>query len=925
MNPPVRIVVTGDVTIDWHVARLQEAHSHDYRWDPASRAHASGQRGGAALSGDLVASVAAALAREGRGDFEVRTPQVPLEGIAPGDPRYHHSYALWARYEEGGRRAWRVEEFLGLDDCASGPASAGDFGGAGDPDGDGNPGLLVLDDAGLGFRDEPTRWPSALRTPEAKPWIVLKTSRPVAEGPLWRHLLQHHSDRLIVVMTVNDLRLTEVAVSRALSWERTAQDLVWELLHTPRVNGLSRCAHVVVSFDTAGALLLSHGHEGGAAAAPKATLLFDPEVIEGEWAQRYPGGMIGYTSCLAAGIARQVMLQPEDPDVLQGIQTGVAAMRALHHEGYGTPPDTAAIRLTFPLDRITAELASPQTPLATAHVDDPARLLHQAPANDGQTPPERFWAILRDRYAGDLYPVARDIVLRGPEAALTGVPIGRFGSLLTVDRREIEAFRSIRALMSEYCTQETVQRPLSIAVFGAPGSGKSFGVMQVAKSLQRNIQSMTFNLSQLQGADGLVDTLHQVRDAGLSDKLPLVFWDEFDTPLDGQLLGWLRCFLAPMQDGTFQHGQLAHPIGRAIFVFVGGLYSSYASLGSELSEEQRRSAKVPDFVSRLRGFVDILGPDASDKPNEEDDRFWMMRRAVLLRSILWRDRRNLFRDQAGYDLLQIDQGVLRAFLQAPRYHHGARSMEALVAMSQVNGRDRFERSSLPSEHQLSLHVEPQAFLALVHQLELDGDLLETLARAAHDVFCEGLQAAGYVAGNLVDDQRKTHALLGKGYLDLDAKYQDANRDTVRRIPAKLAAIGYAMVPARGNEAPLQFTPADVEQMAEIEHDRWLRHGLDSGWRWGEQRDDVRKLHPSLLLWSQATGEVGRHPTEFLAAIGPGALTEEDKEKDRVLVRGIPSILAQAGYTIVKVRPGGRPALGATVSEPSAQMTFGDEG
>ena len=61
-----------------------------------------------------------------------------------------------------------------------------------------------------------------------------------------------------------------------------------------------------------------------------------------------------------------------------------------------------------------------------------------------------------------------------------------------------------------------------------------------------------------------------MRDLGLSGKLPLVFWDEFDTALEGQPLGWLRYFLAPMQDGAFQDGQITHPIGRAIFVFAGG-------------------------------------------------------------------------------------------------------------------------------------------------------------------------------------------------------------------------------------------------------------------------------------------------------------------------------------------------------------------
>jgi hypothetical protein len=75
------------------------------------------------------------------------------------------------------------------------------------------------------------------------------------------------------------------------------------------------------------------------------------------------------------------------------------------------------------------------------------------------------------------------VVLEGPEVALQGVPWGQFGNLLTVDRQEIESYRSIRNLVGEYAGQKQVSRPLSIAVFGTPGSGKSFGVTEMAKSL----------------------------------------------------------------------------------------------------------------------------------------------------------------------------------------------------------------------------------------------------------------------------------------------------------------------------------------------------------------------------------------------------------------------------------------------------------
>ena len=71
---------------------------------------------------------------------------------------------------------------------------------------------------------------------------------------------------------------------------------------------------------------------------------------------------------------------------------------------------------------------------------------------------------------------ARRLALLGP-AALENVPCARFGKLLTLDRREIEALRSLRQLMLSYRDGGTRRQPLSLAVFGAPGSGKSFGLI----------------------------------------------------------------------------------------------------------------------------------------------------------------------------------------------------------------------------------------------------------------------------------------------------------------------------------------------------------------------------------------------------------------------------------------------------------------
>jgi len=553
-------------------------------------------------------------------------------------------------------------------------------------------------------------------------------------------------------------------------------------------------------------------------------------------------------------------------------------------EGYGERGSAVQAQLRFPVEDIAKELTTEAAPFAEVEVQDPVRFLIQ-PAAEGEKAPEgAFWTILQDRYRDNLDQVAEHVVLEGAEVALQDVPLGRFGYLLTVDRREIESFRSIRALVSEYLSHVRQKRPVCIAIFGAAGSGKSFGITQVAKSLApEQVEVLEFNLSQFESADELVDALHQVRDVGLSGKIPLVFWDEFDTPLAGKPLGWLRYFLAPMQDGSFREGQITHPVGRSVFVFAGGTSHRMDSFGQGVEPEKLQGAKVPDFVSRLKGYVNVLGPNRQKAASGEQamtDPYYIIRRAILLRAILRRDAPQLCRKQEDKEVLNIDPGVLRAFLNTREYKHGVRSMESIVAMSLLSGKTSFERSSIPSEAQLDLHVDGREFLALVQQMDLQGDLLEKLAEAHHQVFCEELEAKGYRLGPRTDDELKTHSSL-KPYAELPEEEKEQNRGAVRDIPNKLARSGYVMIPARSDEPPFEFPGHHLAQLAEIEHERWMQAKLEAGWRYATETDKERKLHEALLPWDE--------------------LPEEQKEKDRVLVRAIPRILAKAGYTVVRLR------------------------
>ncbi|MBX9580731.1 MAG: hypothetical protein K2X87_10525, partial [Gemmataceae bacterium] len=207
------------------------------------------------------------------------------------------------------------------------------------------------------------------------------------------------------------------------------------------------------------------------------------------------------------------------------------------------------------------------------------------------------------------------------------------------------------------------------------------------------------------------------RDIALDGRLPVVFFDEFDSTLPGPggELGWLKRFLPVMQDGEFKHGERAMKVGGPVFVFAGGTCKNYQEFCRVGADDDRRKAfvavKGPDFVSRLRGHVDIRGADRAAGENQE----FMIRRAVFIRSNMWKEHRPCFSspdDERGADL-RIDDAVLDALLRVGTYKHGARSLEAVIAMSRLAEAGQFDAAMLPSADQLNMHVDGVEFLDLV--------------------------------------------------------------------------------------------------------------------------------------------------------------------------------------------------------------------
>jgi hypothetical protein len=862
-TPPV-IVVAGDVTVDWlaqsDVDWLASARARDSGGGPADRRHQNwqlrrGTRMEARPGGALLLAREIALALGGSTPQAViRTHHLrDLRNVSP-DRALHSVVELTPG--SGRDQSLRVDRYLGF----SGPLD-----GAPDPlpvaHDDPAAQLVVLDDAGNGFRDHPEVWPAALGASGRAPLVIMKVSRPLSGGPLFTRVREAHRDRLILVINADDLRAEGVDISRQLSWERSAREFLWQIGHNPDLELLRDLPCLLVRFDLDGVIQYT-----GASRTPAARLFYDPAVAEGGWRERCHGGMVGLTDVFVAALAARVMREGEKA-VSSGIEDGIRSTRRFFQRGID--PRT--------MDYPGAEVFGPPDPSDSIIAD---AVIPASSRRDAADPD--FWSLLTELRGPGLERLARQLVLEGETSTLRTVPVGEFGDLRTVDRAEIESYRGIRNLIAEYLSRPP-KRPLSIAVFGPPGSGKSFGVEQVARSVARlsqvKIEKIEFNLSQFESSRDLVAALHRVRDDVLRGRIPLVFFDEFDSARDGPL-GWLRAFLAPMQDGAFKDGEGMHPIGRAIFVFAGGLSDTLARFArdefpDDMSEAARsrerdlfREAKGPDFVSRLRGYVNVLGPNPV--PGRPDDRLYLIRRATILRSLLLRNCAQLA-DPANPRRLRVDEGVLRALIGVPLYRHGVRSMEALLDMSRLEGRGIFDPSALPSPDQLDQHVSAPAFSKLVLQGVLFAAAKEAIAEALHERYRGGRAAR----------RRRDPALLP--WAQLDEVYRRSNLAQAEDILRKLELVGCGYRP-RGERkgAAFRFRAEEIERLAEREHERYTQERVQEGFTPGPRRSLRHKTSPYLVPWEQ--------------------LGEPARQLDRQAVAVIPEVLGRAGFEVYRLNP-----------------------
>jgi serine phosphatase RsbU (regulator of sigma subunit) len=162
--------------------------------------------------------------------------------------------------------------------------------------------------------------------------------------------------------------------------------------------------------------------------------------------------------------------------------------------------------------------------------------------------------------------------------------------------------------------------------------------------------------------------------------------------------------------------------------------------------------------------------------------------------------------------------------------------------------------------------------------ETNMSMIKKLARAIHSKYINEVRNQSSVANNNFPDI--PGEVRNQYTTDFDAlpdEIKNSNIDNALHIPTKLLSIGYKIrhVKKGFRPAALHLNEEEVETMARVEHIRWSWDKRLNGWIYGNVKNTANRTHPGLVPYND--------------------LSESEKEKDRQLVRLIPSLLQDIDY------------------------------
>jgi len=873
------VLVTGDFVIDHHLLKGNKSEASGFE---SIGTTITATYGGAKLTFDLLSKIVEALNNDPNRNAALKAsscywPFVEMPSAGSSQGTFHDSYLQWAIIEKdkrsGGGLSCRLVEKAGFgsredknDDKwlkADKQLKSEKFD------------IILIDEAKLGFRNQQDAWPDFSNAGK----IIFKTTQPLCEGLLWDELMKYRQ-KLITIVKLDQIKHYGIKVSNDISWEQTALDIAYGLNNDTILKNLLKSGEVIVTVGTAGAV---HIKTGDNPAYNEYVLVFDPEYMENEWEEKFAKEIqnnIGLGGAFLSGFVSSLMIK--GTGIADSIKAGLNAMTTSLVKGvYQLKSDCSfeTVDLSNALnERILGRYYS------SACIPSPAwqsgfSYLHN-----------QEWSILENNYdntregyrqKSDFYPLAFALAENG-KSNLHYSPRLTLGRVTVFDRNEIENLRNIRKQVGFYDRYEDGKKPLNIAVFGPPGAGKSFIVKALANSMFEGKKTkptfLTFNLSQFKDESELSGAFHAVRDEVLRGKLPVVFWDEFDS----DDYRWLKAMIAPMQDGEFQEGKEVHPIGKCIFVFAGGMTYTMQHFCDKMEGVEYIVKKGPDFQSRINCSLNVFGPNRKPyqdpatkkwlREGDEKDICFSVRRALFIRSIFGSDDKPL----------NIDNQLLRTLIEVSGYKNGSRGLERLLKNLAVHSDRKIERSDLPSKEIIQMNVDYMDFMEKLSDDNAPGNMaFEKIAVSIHNSWLSNIAS---------------QSVYYKKYEDLGFDQRMDNIAAARRMSAVIAGTGKFILISEAEmksgmlpdakKAFMEFISDEgvLDKLAELEHKGWMQARKEANWVNGK-RSDYHKMHDCMVPFGELDKGIAVRADQV------------EKNKDRNIIKKYVAMLEGSGYTI----------------------------
>ncbi len=282
-----------------------------------------------------------------------------------------------------------------------------------------------------------------------------------------------------------------------------------------------------------------------------------------------------------------------------------------------------------------------------------------------------------------------------------------------------------------------------------------------------------------------------------------------------------------------------------------------ASAGTTLSTRGYLPGHLPPFVQPDSRYRELYRTTGSDFSGLEIVQSWidLVARGIAPRQV---------------SVLGLNGGPLAAF----EYRLGL-VLGATVGIVQGSGRaaDQILNDKAWSDQVLPLPADVATLKVFCKKTALPLFLenqRDALGRVIHAEYRQQQQARQSVADPSMSEWEQ-----------LPADLRASNLAQADDIGFKLQALGLAVQQVTDRPVQLyEFSPEQIERLAELEHARWNVERLQAGWRFAKERDTARRQSPYLVSWND--------------------LSEEVRQWDRQAVALIPQLLRDAGYEITSV-------------------------